>query len=557
MSRNEPEIETKPDSPLQLGRLLFDVSTGELRDSDNQIVDLRKQSCEVLSALARRPVETVPKEALMAEIWPDVAVTDDSLVQCIGDIRRTLGPEARNCIQTVHRRGYRLVPTEPPAEVTRYTFEGLKPLKITRLEAILMAGALLTFGLVGYALIPTVPDPLQAPPDRPIIAVLPFSNTTADPEQQYFIDGLTEDLTTDLSRISGLRMISSASSFAVRDTNATPEEIARNLGATFVVTGNVRRDNRRIRVNAILTEVESGENVWADRFDRDIGGIFDLQDDISRAITSALAVELTSGETTRFARTQRINSDAYDLLLRGLAPLRTFTNEGIEDARNYFRRAIAIDPDYARAHANLALTYGTSIIFRLGDDPSLLSIALKEAETAVEIDPALPQAQFALAVVRLAGRNYDGAIKAAREAIRLDPSYADGYAVLAQTLAYGGDKEEALSAIRTAKLLSPRFTFAYHWVEGHVLFQLRRYEEAKVVLEDVVRRNPAFLLGNLILAATLGHLGDSDEADWIVDEILILSPDMSAFEEGDASPYRTDHDRAHYVEGLLLAGVPE
>jgi adenylate cyclase len=209
--------------------------------------------------------------------------------------------------------------------------------------------------------------------------------------------------------------------------------------------------------------------------------------------------------------------------LRGLAPLRTFTREGIEEARRYFSRAIEIDPNYARAHANLALTYGTSIIFRLGDNTTLHPIAVKEAELAVQLDPTLSQAQFALAVVRLAGRDFDAAIQAAREAIRLDPNYADGYAVLAQSLAFA-DKDEALSAIRTAMRLSPCYTFAYLWVEGHILFQLHRYQEARTILEEVVARNPAFLLGYLTLAATYGHLGLVDEADWISVELLTMSP---------------------------------
>lgn len=318
----------------------------------------------------------------------------------------------------------------------------------------------------------------------------------------------------------------------------------------------MRREKRRLRVTVILNDVATGETVWANRYDRDLGGVFDLQDDVSRAVTSALAIELTANEQAQFERQQTVDADAYDLLLRGLAPHRTFTAEGNEIARALFRRAIEIDPTYARAHAALALTYGTSFVFRLGDDPADLPLALDFAETAVRLDPALPQAQFALAVLLLADRRHDAAIEAAREAIRLDPNYADGYAVLAQTLAYGGDKSEALIAIRRAKTLSPRYAFAYLWVEGHILFQLRRYNEARAVLEEVLARNPAFVVGHLTLAATYGHLRRADEADWIVMELLTLAPDAAAFSEGRSAPYREERDRAHYIEGLLLAGVP-
>ena len=558
MSRNEAEITTKSEDCLCLGRLWFDRKNGELRDADGSTVELRRQSNEVLAKLAERPRHTVSKDDLIEAIWPDVAVTDDSLVQCIGDIRRTLGPEARDCVQTVRRRGYGLVPSAPAHGAALADASQPSGSPPRRSVVALASGLLLAVAALWLAiLLPRDEKSLPTARDRPVIVVLPFENTNADPEQQYFIDGLSEDLSTDLSRVSGLTMISSASGFALHDADAPPERAARQLGATHVLTGSVRREKRRLRVNATLIDVASGETVWADRYDRDVGGVFELQDDVSRAVTSALAIELTASEQARFDRQQTVDADAYDLLLRGLAPHRTFTGEGNSVARELFRRAMEIDPTYARAHAALALTYGTSFIFRLGDDPADLPLALEFAETAVRLDPTLPQAQFALAVLMLADRRHDAAVEAAREAIRLDPNYADGYAVLAQTLAYGGDKSEALDAIRTAKTLSPRYAFAYLWVEGHILLQLRRYEEARVVLEEVLSRNPAFVVGHLTLAATYGHLRLADKADWLVMELLTLAPDVSAFNEGQSAPYREVRDRAHYIEGLLLAGVPE
>ena len=206
---------------------------------------------------------------------------------------------------------------------------------------------------------------------------------------------------------------------------------------------------------------------------------------------------------------------------------------------------------------NLALTYGQAIVFRLGGDPSSRATALREAERAAELDATIPQTQFALAVVHLSARNHDKAIEAARRSVLLDPSYADGFALLAQTLAYGGDLKAALTAIRSAKALNPRYTFAYLWVEAHILFQLRRYEDARAILEEVIERNPAFLVGHLTLAATYGHLGMSEEADWLEAEILTMSPEISAQAEGDSAPYREERDRVHFVEGLHLAGIPE
>lgn len=552
LSRNMPEISTKPDGSLRLGAFRFDLSARELLDAEGRVVELRRQSGDLLAVLARRPGETVSKEDLILAIWGDIAVTDDSLVQCIGDIRRALGPGSRDCIQTVPRRGYRMVPTATE-ETPNLGSAPRAATFLAGLAAVLLIAALTAF----FVREPESPVQLSARNDRPVIAVLPFENMSGDPDQLYFSDGLTEDLTTDLSQVSGLRLIASASSFTYRRSELKPDAIARELGASHLVTGSVRRDGRRLRINATLTDAASGANVWAHRFDRDIGGVFDLQDEVAQAITGALAIQLTSSEEKRFQREQTIDPDAYDLLLRGLAPLRRFTEEGIEESRSFFRRAIDIAPDYARAHANLALTYGQAVVFRLGQDLESHDIALREAERAVELDPMLPQAQFALAVVQLSARDHGAATEAARQSVLLDPNYADGYAVLAQTLAYDGKLDEALSAIRTAKNLSPRYTFAYLWVEAHILFQQRHYDEARGILEDVITRNPAFLVGYLTLAAIYGHLGLTEEADWLKIEIETMSPEISAKSEGRNAPYRREDDRNHFVEGLLKAGIPE
>ncbi len=552
MSRNMDEISTKPVGQVRLGAFMFDADLEELRDAQGQLVPLRRQSAGVLAVLARNTGQTVGKSALMDLVWRDVAVTDDSLVQCIADIRRALGPGTRDCVQTVPRRGYRLdlaaATPRPKLRLARIAAAGTALLIVL---ATVLSAMLIWRNDAAHAL-----PPLTSSDGRPVIAVLPFANISGDPDRQYFSDGLTEDLTTDLSRFSGMRVIASASSAAFRESTLGLSTIARELGATHLIQGSVRRDGRRVRVNATLTDAASATNVWAERYDRDIGGIFDLQDEVTRAIATALAVQLSTGEDGRFEQ-RRTDADAYDLLLRGLGPLRRLTAEGTNEARVYFRRALEIDPDYARAHANIALSYGQSIVFRLSDDRADLDIALHEAELAEKLDPNIPQTQFALAVVHLALRNHSRAIAAARKAVILDPSYADGFAVLAQTLAYGGDLNEALVAIRTAKELSPRFNFAYLWVEAHIMFQMRRYQDARAILEDVIARNPAFLVGHLTLASTYGHLGLTDEAEWLTAEILTLVPKISARNEGEAAPYSKSQDRAHFVEGLLLAGLPE
>ncbi len=176
---------------------------------------------------------------------------------------------------------------------------------------------------------------------------------------------------------------------------------------------------------------------------------------------------------------------------------------------------------------------------------------------ALRLGETLPQTQFARAVLLLALRRHKEAVAAARASVELDRSYADGYAVLAQTSAYSGDLDAALKAIRIAKRLNPRHTFAYLWVEGHILYQLRRYSDALPVLEDVVQRNPSFYFGLLTLSATYGQLGMTEDAEWLNTEIAVMSPDVSAAREGNRAPYRRSSDRTHFVEGMLKAGLLE
>jgi len=393
---------------------------------------------------------------------------------------------------------------------------------------------------------------------NPKLAVIPFLNTNDNHEDNYFSDGLTEDLITDLSRLSGLTVVSNAASFAYRDSKLDFATIADELDVDYLLHGSVRRDEERIRINAKLIDAQRNTYLWADRFDHSMDNIFVTQDKILMELVDALEVKLTDSENVKFSLTTNVNPDAYDLLLRGLSPLREFSAEGVSDARHYFKQALEVQPDYARARANLALSYGREVVFRLTEhDAELINRGLAEAEYAESLDPTIPQTQFAKGVLYLAAREHDLAVKASRQSIALDKRYADGYAVLAQTAAYSGLLEEALAAIGNAKLLDPKYPFSYLWVEGHILYQLGRYNDALPILEAVIERNPTFTIGLLTLTATYGQLGNLEDADWQIAEVETLLPELSARQEGMKAPYKYAIHRERFVEGLLKAGFPE
>lgn len=387
------------------------------------------------------------------------------------------------------------------------------------------------------------------------IAVIPFRNLSEN--QTYLSDGISEDLVTEISRVSGLTVIASESSFQFRDREDNLEQLKQQLPVDYLLTGSVRRSIDQLRINVHLIRTRDNVYVWSDKFDREMKDLLRVQDEITRHIVASLSVELTESEWQRLSQHRKVSPEAYDLLLRGLHPFSQFTEEGVSSARDYFLQSIEADPGYARPYANMALSFGREVVFQLAvPDQESISAGLEYADKAEDLDSSLPQTQFARAVLHLANRDHINAVVAAKKSISIDPNYADGFAVLAQTLAYKGKLDEALEAVFQAKFLNPVVPFTYHWVEGHILYQLKRYEEARAALESVYQSNPSFYIGLVSLAATYGQLGDIESAQWINEEILVHRTEFSATAESKDSPYLLMQHRKHLLEGLRKAGLP-
>jgi TolB-like protein len=395
---------------------------------------------------------------------------------------------------------------------------------------------------------------IERPADLPAIAVLPFDNMSGDPAQDYFSDGITEDLITDLSRVSGLFVIARNSVFTYKGTPVKVQQVGRELGVAYVVEGSVRKAGDRVRINAQLVDAQTGHHLWADRYDRELTDVFALQDEVVQKIVAALAVRLTADEEARLGRAAKVDPEAYDLLLRGLARFRRFSAA----ARAFFERAIALDPRFARAHADVAWSHALDVAFGWTDNPEpSLQRAIDMAQQALALDDSVPHVYIALASIHRRQRRFDDSIAAARRAIELDPNYADGYAQLANSLNYGGRPEEALKAINTATRLNPRNPFFFRQIAGHAHFLLGRYEEAASVFETVLERNPNLLPAHLVLASTYAHLGRIEDAQWEAQEVLTLQPNFSLAQERERSAYKRPADRERYIEGLRKAGLPE
>ena len=388
--------------------------------------------------------------------------------------------------------------------------------------------------------------------------MLPFDNLSGDPAQDYFSDGMTEDLITDLSQVSGLLVIARNSVFTYKGRAVKVQEVGRELGVRYVVEGSVRKAGNRVRINAQLIDAQTGHHLWAERFDRELTDVFALQDEVVKRIVGQLAVKLTQGEEARLSRTGVVDPEAYDTLLRGLARFRRFTREANAEAREYFERAAAIDPSYARAHADVALTYAMDVQLGWTDAPDAANrAALEHANRAMALDPTTRQVYFALGGVYLAQKRHDEAIAVVRKAIALYPNYADGHAQLAEDLFYTGEHEASLEAIRKSMRLDPRHPFFYLWIVGQNYMQQQRYGEAVEEFRKVLRQNPAFSGARLTLAATYGLMGRIEDAEWEAEEILTLMPEFTLTKERARAPYKKPEHLARYIEGLRKAGLPE
>jgi adenylate cyclase len=397
----------------------------------------------------------------------------------------------------------------------------------------------------------------SALPDRPSIAVLPFDNFSRDPDQDYFSDGLTEDLITDLSQLSGLFVTARHAVFQYKGRIAPPRQVAKDLGVRYVLEGSVRRAANRIRINAQLIDATTGFHLWAQRYDRDFADIFDLRDEITHTIVAALEVHLTPRERASIERRYTNNLEAYDLFLQAREGFWRRTQDGAIQARTTLERAIALDPQFAGAHALLAEIYRSEWMYGWRDDDDALDRALELARRGVALDDELPFAHMFLGWIHLWRKEHDQAIAEAERCLSLDPNNAEGHVRLGHTLDFAGRPAEGIPFIEAAMRLDPHYPFLYIFWLGHAFDSLQRYDEAVVAYRRVISRNPDFFYAHVHLAAACAQLGRMEEAGSEAVEALRLDPRFSVRRIAQRLPFKDAAALARLVDGLRMAGLPE
>ena len=401
----------------------------------------------------------------------------------------------------------------------------------------------------------TVPTPQHS--DKPSIAVLPFDNMSNDPEQEYFSDGLVEDLTTDISKISGLFVIARNSSFAFKGQAIDIKEIAQKLGVKHVVEGSVRKMGSRLRINAQLIDAATGGHIWAERYDGDVENIFEFQDDIRDQIVSALQVNLTPTDKALAVRKPTDSAEAYDLFLKGRASYYRYTPDNMLEAKNYFEKAIEVDPNYAVAYSYLsyALLSGWAFLFPGFDD--VFDRAKELAEKGVALDGMSPLTNMRLGWLQVWTGLHDQAEVNFEKAVELAPDNAEILATYAQVLNWCGQPERSLQMMDKVFSIDTFAPPSWEFHVGSSYFLMGQYDKALNRLKLAVERAPSFIPAYEILTCLYVELGQLEEARDAVKTILDISPKFTISHAAAVMCHKSEEHRHRFVDGFREAGLPE
>lgn len=559
-----------PDHPFRIGEWTVDPNGDTLARNGTE-VRIEPLVMDVLCLLASHAGELVTREEFEREVWHGALVRYDSVTSAIIKLRKALNDDARNpsYIATIPKRGYRLiVAVEPlPAEIPPaggsaapkprpglLQPDGATPwwLWLVILATLLAAAVWMVSRDAPPALSPAATDV------TPSIVVLPFENVSDDPQQQVFTDGITEDIITDLARLSNLMVIASSTSFTYKGRRVQPQEIGAELGVDYVLDGSIQRIGDEIRINTRLVDTKTGYQKWAARYDRRFDEVFSIQDELTNSIVHALGIELTTQEIARLAHTPTDNLKAYAIFQEGQRLAKISTEETNEQAQAAYREAIRFDPEYGRAYGALAFTMGHAYLRGWTNAPvETLDRALELARMAVTLDDSIPHTYWALGYVRMMRKEYEKAEQAVMQSLDISPNFADGYGLLALISNNLGQAERAIDLITKGMQLNPHYTWDYLYNLGRAYYTTGRHAEAIEVLERAVLRNANMIPPRLFLAASYVHLDRLDDAEWEIENIRILSSAVTITHLQGTMPISNPDHMHTFLADLRQAGLPE
>jgi TolB-like protein/Tfp pilus assembly protein PilF len=514
----------------------LDTKVRELCRGDTPIA-VEPQVFDLLVHLVKHRDRVVSKEDLIASVWHGRIVSDSTVTSRINAARKAIGDAGtqQKLIRTIARKGLRFVGAVRIQPEDGEAVEGRQ------------AGDM-----------PYAPSPFpQALPDHPAIAVLPFTNMTGDPGQEYFSDGISEDILTSLSKLHGFVVIARNSSFVYKGTSVRMNQIAEALGVGYVVAGSVRRAGDQVRITAQLNDGAAGRQMWAERYDRQLADVFAVQDEITDAIVAAIEPQLYAAENSRATRKPPDSLDAWDLLMRALSHYWRVTRQDNIAAQALLEKAVAIDPHYSRALGVLATSHTFGGHMGWEEMAEAVPIAERAARMAMRMDSEDPWAHLALGSVHLYPKRFDDALVELETALRLNPNFslAHGYHGLA--LAYCGRWEDGARAAGRALRLSPRdpFSALYYGIGAYAQFIGCRYQEAMRLARQGIRERADFVGAHRVLTAAAAMAGEAKIAATALEELRRAQPNVSLAWIARELPIKRDAERERYLEGFRRAGL--
>ena len=515
---------------------VLDTDQRELRRGP-AAVPIAPLAFDLLEFLVRNRERVLTRDDLIASIWNGRIVSESALGTCVNAARSAIndtGKEQR-LVRTLPRKGMRFVGA---------VREMQKP------EALAAADAATE-----------LPRPALSLPDRPSIAVLPFTNMSGDPEQDYFADGMVEEIITALSRLRWLFVIARNSSFTYKGRAVDVKQVGRELGVRYVLEGSVRKSANRVRITGQLIDASTGAHIWPDRFDGAMEDIFDVQDQVTASVVGAIAPKMEQAEIERARRKPTANLDAYDYYLQGLAKVYQSTKHANDDALRLFHKAIELDANFASAYGMAAWCYAWRkrsgwIADRANETAAAALLARQAVELGKDDAVALGMGGFALALV--VGEVEDGAAFI-DEALILNPNLALGRLLSGWVNIYLGNPEVAIERAMRAVRLSPLdpFTFLAFSQIGAGHFYAGRYDEASSWAEKGLRQQPNSAGTARVAAASHALAGRVDQAQKAMARLREMDPTLRVSDLRQMVPFRRPQDLARFEEGLRKAGLPE
>ena len=395
-------------------------------------------------------------------------------------------------------------------------------------------------------------------PDKPSIAVLPFLNMSGDPEQEYFADGIVEDILTGLSRLRWLFVIARNSSFSYKGRNVDVRQVGRDLGVRYVLEGSVRRGGNRIRITGQLIEAETGNHLWAERYDRALDDVFAIQDEITESVIGCIQPEVYAAEHDRLKRKPPQSLDAWESFIRGMFLYSQHSDAGTKDALNMLERAIELDPCYAQAHGLRAVCLAWRAFQGWENRDTAFAEAAEGADRAVVCDPEEPWAYLAHGFIAVGNRRDSEAVSAFSRAIDASPNFAYAHGLLGAAHAFGGRPDQAIECIDRGVRLSPRDIFGdeYALYYAFVHFQAGRYGEAASAAHRAIQQRPGHPVPYIMAAASYGLAGETDKAKRAITQLTNLVPNISAAGVEETFLYCQREDRSRLAMGLRAGGLP-